>query len=68
MIKKQKTFIIKSTVEIDDETGFSLYWNNLEGWTDRDQATGFSDSDVEFMSLPSQSVWIDKQTGETIDE
>ena len=49
--------LIKSTIEIDDITGEALYWNNEEGWVDKDSATVFLDYEVsEF--IPKDSVVI----------
>lgn len=39
-------YLIKSTKEVDDLTGESLYWELDFGWSDRESATRFNPIDV----------------------
>jgi hypothetical protein len=48
---------IKSFNEKDEETGEYLYWNNIDGWTDKESATIFSEDEKEKFIPPSWSCW-----------
>ena len=56
-MKTQVAYVIRSTKEFDDWSGKSLYWNNKDGWVDRDDATEFSPMEMRQMRLPICGVW-----------
>ena len=49
--------IICSRTEKDEETGLPLYWNNDEGWVDKNSATNFDNTDG--LMLPVGGYWVD---------
>jgi hypothetical protein len=49
--------VIRSTVETDDDTGLPLYWSNSQGWVSLDEATSFTEEEMEWVNLPSMSEW-----------
>ena len=56
MIRKSINVIL-STVETDDETGLPLCWSNSQGWVSLDEATSFSEEEMEWVNLPAMSEW-----------
>ncbi len=48
---------IKSTADVDDETGESLYWSNEDGWVSKHSADKFSLADTSNLRLPTGGEW-----------
>ena len=56
-MKVQKRWIIRSRTQTDSETSQPLYWNNAQGWVDRDSASRFSSADHWKLNLPLGGEW-----------
>jgi len=50
---------IRSTVEVDDDTGELLYWSNHMGWVSGECADSFSNEErARFQYIPRDSEWV----------
>ena len=53
----KESYRIKSFVEVDSETGDSLYWSNENGWVDKESSDKYHSKElVKF--LPKDSEWV----------
>ena len=51
-------YVIRSTVEKDDETGERLYWSDQHGWVDISEASEYTQAEVDgIYRLPANSEW-----------
>lgn len=49
---------VRSTTEVDDETGDPLYWNDEQGWVDFESATPYTQEQAATVDyLPADSKW-----------
>lgn len=52
-------YYIRSTVEVDSEDGYPLYWSNDDGWVDKDSATVFTANEKDSIPyIPANSEWV----------
>ena len=52
-------YFLKSTVEVDDETGKPLYFSNKNGWVDLVTASKWTlDEIMQFPYIPMDSKWV----------
>ncbi len=51
-----KVWMIKCTKTLED--GTVLYWSNDLGWTTKNEAWTFEDSDLDWSPLPVDGEWV----------
>ena len=60
-------YLVKSTVETDDDTNEPLYWQHDQGWVDRESASRYTRGEVETTPyLPADSIWETEDGSEVI--
>ena len=50
--------LIQSHTEKDEETGETLYWNNLHGWVEIESANYFTEEETKSLTLPIGGRWV----------